>query len=1211
MPKIPVTFDDVKTLAERSKTKTLGDSDLFAVEIAQEIKGLTKEDALETLGINDLDGRVQYLEAGSATEVLKDIKDNAKDATYDNSTSGLTAETLGGAIDEVEGRVDTVEGRVDTVEGEIDDLQTAETDIKGNGWTNENLVDHESRITQNESDIVALKGSGWAGQTVKGNADAIVELESRATDLGNSDVTLSGKIDAHEADTTNPHEVTKEQVGLDEVDNTADVDKPVSTAQQTALNNKADKDTDAVVGNFAYFDAEGNPVDSGKKDADYEDADATILKEADVVDSLESTSTTAPLSAKQGKVLNDAIGEVEGRVEDAEDDITAIKGVGYTEGTLKSHEDRLGTLEGADTIEGSVAKTVKDAVDPIIEDVSDHESRLDTLEADSATDGSILKSIKDNAENATFTPAVASGIESETLKEAVNELGGDVSDHETRIEALEETGGPPGPQGDDGLSAYEVAVEEGFVGDETAWLASLKGADGDDGLSAYEVAVEEGFVGDETAWLASLKGADGKSAYEYAEEEGYEGTEGEFAEALADVENKVDKSKIVTTWNSPKDDEIPSAKLVHESLNGGGGAPSDYIIIGLRESHSADDYDVAWEDIITDQPTWYNFWESFSDVHYIMKTFKFKRGYYRVPANVYYETGVNGHLIFPDSLFASFEGAGSLTEINVLPPAGGIVFSLDRMCTLKNMIISNSGMATYGVLSSYSEEGTPVYIENVIIKDMVGVGIACVERASNVVIKNCTTINCGSAVAGQQAAGIAVAKLTSDTPTNITIDGCTVIGGAYAGIGLSEAEDCKVVNCHVEDYGQMGIAVMGGKRNILANNTSIFNDGTQGEASPASQEFGILLSETEQCVVHGNNLPGSFLYEDNVTDCVVIDNIADNITPPNWEDKDNKLTAWGASPTDEQYPSAKLVKTALDGINVSGKEDKSNKITRLYDGVTDTQYASAKAVWDEFQIVKKATILESWDMFSEVTKDGRASDFVAPGDRLIGYWEVDGIYQPIPWEVLGIDQDEAVDESILHTVTLGTVDCLFSAMFDNSETGNPDTSRANNGNNNWELSNIRQYLNSEDVPFVHTPTHEWDSAPTGYPTNGFLARLHPTMRDVIVPVKKWTSLANIDVEGGVSDVQLDETIFLLSQKEVNGGTSNVGTVTNEFIYQRYVGAGNADRIKYGGAIARDWWTRSPNVSVSNIVRIVYDSGSTGISHANNSSYRVAPACVIG
>lgn len=43
--------------------------------------------------------------------------------------------------------------------------------------------------------------------------------------------------------------------------------------------------------------------------------------------------------------------------------------------------------------------------------------------------------------------------------------------------------GPPGPQGPQGLSAYEVAVENGFVGTEEEWLASLVGPPGESGGS--------------------------------------------------------------------------------------------------------------------------------------------------------------------------------------------------------------------------------------------------------------------------------------------------------------------------------------------------------------------------------------------------------------------------------------------------------------------------------------------------------------------------------------------------------------------------------------------------------------------------------------------------------------------------------------------------------------------------------------------------------
>lgn len=66
-----------------------------------------------------------------------------------------------------------------------------------------------------------------------------------------------------------------------------------------------------------------------------------------------------------------------------------------------------------------------------------------------------------------------------------------------------------GQRGPAGLSAYEIAVQEGFVGSEAAWLLSLQGSDGQDGDSAYQVAVNNGFVGNEAAWLASLIGPPG------------------------------------------------------------------------------------------------------------------------------------------------------------------------------------------------------------------------------------------------------------------------------------------------------------------------------------------------------------------------------------------------------------------------------------------------------------------------------------------------------------------------------------------------------------------------------------------------------------------------------------------------------------------------------------------------------------------------------
>ena len=60
------------------------------------------------------------------------------------------------------------------------------------------------------------------------------------TALTNIGTNTHPTIDTHLASTANPHTVTKSQVGLGSVNNTSDASKPISTAQQTALDAKYD-----------------------------------------------------------------------------------------------------------------------------------------------------------------------------------------------------------------------------------------------------------------------------------------------------------------------------------------------------------------------------------------------------------------------------------------------------------------------------------------------------------------------------------------------------------------------------------------------------------------------------------------------------------------------------------------------------------------------------------------------------------------------------------------------------------------------------------------------------------------------------------------------------------------------------------------------------------------------------------------------------------
>lgn len=66
-----------------------------------------------------------------------------------------------------------------------------------------------------------------------------------------------------------------------------------------------------------------------------------------------------------------------------------------------------------------------------------------------------------------------------------------------------------GSKGDDGQSAFDIALEHGFIGNKDEWLATLQGK------SAYDLAKETGYEGDLQAWLASLKGIAGEDGIDF------------------------------------------------------------------------------------------------------------------------------------------------------------------------------------------------------------------------------------------------------------------------------------------------------------------------------------------------------------------------------------------------------------------------------------------------------------------------------------------------------------------------------------------------------------------------------------------------------------------------------------------------------------------------------------------------------------------------
>lgn len=94
----------------------------------------------------------------------------------------------------------------------------------------------------------------------KGEITRVEKLISdEAATRAQADTTVNDKVDSHIGNKSNPHGVTKAQVGLGNVNNTSDADKPVSTAQATAIADAKAAGTNAQTNLTTHMKNMSNP----------------------------------------------------------------------------------------------------------------------------------------------------------------------------------------------------------------------------------------------------------------------------------------------------------------------------------------------------------------------------------------------------------------------------------------------------------------------------------------------------------------------------------------------------------------------------------------------------------------------------------------------------------------------------------------------------------------------------------------------------------------------------------------------------------------------------------------------------------------------------------------------------------------------------------------------------------------------------------------
>ena len=229
-------------------------------------QALLEEDARNRREIEAL------IQAGStaASEALANLR---KDVEDDEAVTAASLNDKVGQSRTINGHdlsEDVILSKADVGLSEVDNTSDADKPV--------------STLTQLALDKKVDKQTGYS--LISNTALTKLNNLPSQSELSGELQTLSGNLSSHVDNKENPHEVTKDQVGLGNVDNTSDADKPVSTATQTALDEKVSKTTKI----------NGHALDT----------DITILKGDIGLGNVDNTSDLdKPVSTAQQEAINE------------------------------------------------------------------------------------------------------------------------------------------------------------------------------------------------------------------------------------------------------------------------------------------------------------------------------------------------------------------------------------------------------------------------------------------------------------------------------------------------------------------------------------------------------------------------------------------------------------------------------------------------------------------------------------------------------------------------------------------------------------------------------------------------------------------------------------------------------------------------------------------------------------------------------------------
>ncbi|MDD4496526.1 MAG: hypothetical protein PHV32_19670, partial [Eubacteriales bacterium] len=205
----------------------------FSVDIRAYPEAVSAESTIEWIKLERGDKATDWTPAPE--DIEKKVDDlTASDIAYDNVASEMTAEDMQSAIEENRASInelelvldEELEGKADLIDGKVPKTQIPEIDSKDNTVTFEEAVEDINIASGEKHSILfgkILKSFKTIALTIGNKTSLITTEKDNLVDAINEVKTQSNDLDdeviAHKDDNANPHNVTKSQVGLGNLDN--------------------------------------------------------------------------------------------------------------------------------------------------------------------------------------------------------------------------------------------------------------------------------------------------------------------------------------------------------------------------------------------------------------------------------------------------------------------------------------------------------------------------------------------------------------------------------------------------------------------------------------------------------------------------------------------------------------------------------------------------------------------------------------------------------------------------------------------------------------------------------------------------------------------------------------------------------------------------------------------------------------------------------